>query len=318
VQQPASTQIPGWHRQKELEAIKDPLVLERQMKNRFEALSIVAMVLVAATAQICSPTPAFAQTSRSTGVDKWGLSTQDWQKLPGYEMLEKAGGPGRLPELLQAAKNRDAKAMVLAGLAYANEQVNGVFISEAEALRWFQAAAKAGNPMGMFFFGARLADGNGAPQNEVEAVRWFRTAATAGHARSMFNLGLMLEQGRGAAKNETEAARWYRTAADAGNENGMFNLGVMLFNGRGVAKNEAEAARWYRTAAEAGHGASMFYLGVMFLEGKGVAKDPIETKRWWRAAAALGDEVGDQAATSLRQEFGIRCARTASGYQCPE
>ena len=58
--------------------------------------------------------------------------------------------------------------------------------------------------------------GRGVAKNDSEAVRWYRAAAEAGNARAMNNLGLMLNSGRGGARNTIQAALWLLAAERAG------------------------------------------------------------------------------------------------------
>ena len=86
--------------------------------------------------------------------------------------------------------------------------------------------------------------GDGVAQSDSEALRWFRAAAAAGDAQGMANLGSMYRTGRGVAQSDSEAVRWYRAAAAAGNARGMYNLGWMYDQGRGVARDPGLSADW--------------------------------------------------------------------------
>jgi len=94
--------------------------------------------------------------------------------------------------------------------------------------------------------------GRGVAQSDSEALRWYRAAAEAGDGLGMSNLGVMYDNGRGVAQSDNEAVRWYRAAAEAGNASGMSNLGVMYENGRGVARDPVRAAELFLAASRVG------------------------------------------------------------------
>ena len=151
----------------------------------------------------------------------------------------------------------------------------------------------------MYSLGLSYELGRGVAQSDSEAVRWYRAAAAAGDAGGMNNLGLMYAQGRGVAQSDSEALRWYRAAAAAGNALGMNNLGWMYFLGRGVAQDNAEAARWWRAAYDAGHfgsevdtGETWTRLGELYHYGRGVRQDDAEAALWVRRGADRGFSEG--------------------------
>jgi TPR repeat protein len=178
-------------------------------------------------------------------------------------------------------------AMLDLGVMY--QTGNGVAQDDAEAVRWYRAAARAGNVEGMLSLGMMYETGTGVAPNDVKALRWFRSAAEAGNAAGMTKLGISYQSGRGVAPSLAEAERWFRAAAEAGDARGMFNLATMYFSGEGVAQDYAEAVRWYRAAAEAGDADAMRSLGAMYRTGDGVRRNRAEAERWFAAAEAAGN-----------------------------
>jgi TPR repeat protein len=70
----------------------------------------------------------------------------------------------------------------------------------------------------------------GAVRDDVAAVRWFRAAAEAGDAQAMAVLGSLLAEGRGAPGSRPdprEAKRWTEAAADLGHEFARVNVAAM-------------------------------------------------------------------------------------------
>ncbi|HET6233906.1 MAG TPA: hypothetical protein VFE41_02905 [Acetobacteraceae bacterium] len=63
--------------------------------------------------------------------------------------------------------------------------------------------------MGNAYFNGKL----GEKQDDAEAVRWYRAAAARGHANAAAMLATMYEQGRGMPADQAEAVAWLRKAA---------------------------------------------------------------------------------------------------------
>jgi uncharacterized protein len=95
----------------------------------------------------------------------------------------------------------------------------------AEAKRWFEKAAAAGEPSAMFRLGLLYGNGNGVKQDYAEAKRWFEKAAAAGFDTAMIELGDLYRDGLGVTK--TDARTWYQKAADAGNADAKGRLAAL-------------------------------------------------------------------------------------------
>src|SRR5277367_1520049 len=63
-------------------------------------------------------------------------------------------------------------------------------------------------------------------KNMAEAGRWYQKGADAGEPGAMKNLGICYQYGTCMAKNMAEAGRRYQKAADAGEPTAMKNLGL--------------------------------------------------------------------------------------------
>ena len=97
------------------------------------------------------------------------------------------------------------------------------------------------------------AEGRGVAKDDAEALKWFRAAADKGNARAQANLGWMFYNGRGVPKDYDSAVQWYRKSAEQGNAIGQFNLAVVYANGHGVPQDAVEAYMWYSLAAAQGN-----------------------------------------------------------------
>jgi localization factor PodJL len=116
-----------------------------------------------------------------------------------------------------------------------------------------QRAANLGLPAAQAYLG-RLYEKGGAGliKNPAEARRWYERAAQAGDRSAMHNLALYYFEGSGGPKNATVAAEWFRRAAMAGLTDSQYNLGRLYEEGLGVSQNSAEAYKWYLLAARGG------------------------------------------------------------------
>lgn len=81
---------------------------------------------------------------------------------------------------------------------------NGVEQDFTKGVRLMRQGAEAGFVKAQLFMGYFLKTGTGVDRDDVEALRWFEAAAKAGDGDAQFELALC--DGRGAAKDFTKAA----------------------------------------------------------------------------------------------------------------
>lgn len=108
--------------------------------------------------------------------------------------------------LLKAAEEGDPEAMVKVGDAYYHGSKDFP-LERGYASLWFERAAEAGNPEGMFRFAEILRWGEGRLQNAREAETWYRRAAELGHKKARAWLIHAYETGDGTERNPAEASR---------------------------------------------------------------------------------------------------------------
>ena len=90
------------------------------------------------------------------------------------------------------------------------------------------------------------------PRSPRQALRWFRAAAEAGDSRAMNQLASRYATGTGVARDDAQAVQLWRKAADAGEVSAMINLAQMYELGLGVPKRPAGDA-WKQKATAAGN-----------------------------------------------------------------
>jgi len=172
---------------------------------------------------------------------------------------------------------------VLAGSAYAQ--------SSADELK---ARAEAGDKTAM----RQLAENYYGNQNYAQAVRWYEKAAKGGDKQSQTSLGLMYARGYGVEKNIGQAYKWWTFAAMQNDPGAQYDLATLFFKGEGVNQDYAQAAHWYREAARRGHIQAQEDLAMMYFDGRGVEKNIPQAYYLTKLAALQGD---DDAAAMLKK-----------------
>lgn len=168
--------------------------------------------------------------------------------LMGGRLLAQTEAPApSFEEVLERAKQGEIIMQLTVGNMYENRG------SYTNALRWYQAAADAGNAGGQFKLGLLHAQGAGVPRDLTAAVKWFELAAKQGFSPAQYNLGVCWEKGLGTPqKNYREALKWYQLAAEQNDSAAQKAAGVFYEKGLGVKPDLLEAYKWYALSAAEG------------------------------------------------------------------
>jgi TPR repeat protein len=164
---------------------------------------------------------------------------------------------------------------VLAGNILAQSNVNEL-----------KARAEAGDKTAM----RTLADTYFENQDFAQALPWYEKAAKSGDKKAQTSLGLIYKQGYGVEKNPVLALKWWKFAALQNDPGAQYDLATLYFTGEGVKQNDAEAAHWYKEAAQRGHIQAQENLGMMYFDGRGVDKNYPQAYYLTKRAALLGDD----------------------------
>ncbi len=273
------------------------------------------------------------------------LSLEDLQPL---EAKAQAGDPGSQTLLALAyyagvlLKKDDAEATRLLHQAadrgyMAAEEALGMFAETgigrdqkqpafAEALDWYNKAAKQGSIDAATDIALLYANGKGVARDPAQAVAWFRRAAESGDGSAQYNLALMYERGEGVPQDYKEAVRWFTAAADQnlippllalaetylqpptsamtadvnkamqyyekaaslGSGAAQAALGTIYSRGLQGKIDYSRSVEWYQKAADHGEPDGEFALGVSYALGHGVPVDYAQARHWLTAAAAQG------------------------------
>jgi TPR repeat protein len=116
---------------------------------------------------------------------------------------------------------------------------------EAQATR---EEAEGGCAVAMYNLGDWYLDGSrGLRQDGAEAIRWFQRSADAGDADGLSLLGHCLCNGMGVAQNERLGLTYLTSGAERGSEYGCFLLGECFASGlHGLPQDAKQATAWFR------------------------------------------------------------------------
>lgn len=132
------------------------------------------------------------------------------------------------------------------------------------AIRLLEPLAKSGNPVAQLRMGLLHYHGHGVRESDAQALRWFERAARQGLPEAQFQLANMYAYGLarppGSGDPARVAAQWYFEAARQGHADASYSLGILFLTGSGVVQNEVEARRWIEKAAELGQADAKAYL----------------------------------------------------------
>jgi TPR repeat protein len=132
------------------------------------------------------------------------------------------------------------------------------------ALRLLEPLARSGNAVAQLRLGLLHYHGHGVRESDAQAVQWFERAARQGLAEAQFHLGNMYAYGLADPGGDTDpgrlAAQWMFEAARQGHADAQYSLGIMFLTGKGVEQRPDEAQRWIAKAAAQGHADAASYL----------------------------------------------------------
>jgi uncharacterized caspase-like protein len=158
----------------------------------------------------------------------------------------------RADDLLRKASDLgSSSAMYTIGVAYLHGL--GFDRNPGNARTWLKKSVDLGNTHAMAALGLLYSEtADGFKTDDAQALRLFQQAAAAGEPVAMNGLGVFYETGRMVMRDYDAARSWYQKAADLGNEIAMRNLGALYERGTGVPKSSSLARHWYEQSAAAG------------------------------------------------------------------
>ncbi len=114
----------------------------------------------------------------------------------------------------------------------------------------YQLAADAGSGKAA----VRIAnDLEAADASEAEIAKWYQKAAKNGEPKAMLMLARQAKIGQSMKRSDEEAFSWYKKAADAGDPEGQYETGLAYARGQGTAKDLDKARFWLKKAQAGGY-----------------------------------------------------------------
>jgi len=167
-------------------------------------------------------------------------------------ILPDSAAPGAPPPLAGAAPGAPAAPVENAASLYV-EGARLIAAGDNSGLAQIRKSANLGYAPAQYKLSKLYENGQGGLRKDLaEARRWTERAAQAGDRLAMHNLALYYFEGTGGSKNTTVASQWFRKAADLGLTDSQYNLASLYEQGSGVNQNAAEAYKWYLIAARSG------------------------------------------------------------------
>lgn len=189
---------------------------------------------------------------------------------------------------LPRAKAGDPAAQTLA--AEILSRGLGVPRNEAEAAKWYQAAAEQSVPEAQFQYALLLLDGRFVKKDVHAAYALMQAAAEAGNRLAQFNFAQLVVEREPGETGMTRAVSYYERAAKAGLADAQYAMAQVHANGvGGKPRNDAEARKWLILAARQNFDTAALDLATWLVEGRGGDRDFKEGFNWMKRAAEIGN-----------------------------
>ena len=160
--------------------------------------------------------------------------------------------------------------------------------------------AQSGNVQSQYNLGQIYYAGYGVVRDDAQARRWFAAAAAQGHAHAAAQAGYLAMYGRGGDIDKVSAQSLLRAAADGGDSYGQALYGLMqITDAVEAGKDDAPlpgAVALLVRAAEAGEVTAQSTLGtlVYYYGSNGTAKNVSQAVKYMQLAAAQDDPLALQ------------------------
>ena len=157
----------------------------------------------------------------------------------------------KFKQLKAAAKGRDGQAWFALGVAYYNGE--GIRQNRFKAFRCFREGAEAGDAEAQSALATCYIHGLGTAVSSLRAGSWYSAAAKQGNPDGLYGKGLLAHYGSELDSVDYAVAKdWYEKAIAAGHARANFSLGALYEEGLGVPKDPRKALELYRVAKERG------------------------------------------------------------------
>jgi TPR repeat protein len=123
---------------------------------------------------------------------------------------------------------------------------------EQAFLIWREVAIKTNSASAQTNLANCYRGGVGVEKNYAEAIAWYEKAAKQGYPLAYYGLGTMYDKGWGVPQDHAKAAQlWTHCATTV--PQCQYNFGILLYKGSGIAPDKARAIELFKAAAAKGY-----------------------------------------------------------------
>jgi TPR repeat protein len=273
------------------------------MIKRSDAISSACMLGVVLALTIAARSPVQAQSADLVLCDRLAADPADPDKpadVKGTPEIAKADVATAI-KFCRTASGGSRRALYQLGRALAaNQQL-------PDAVAAWRKAADKGSTSAMVELGVLYGTGSGVARDDAQARKWLERAAEAGNPRGASNLAAL--SGAGGAPSDPVRARALLAKGAETNAEAQYQLGLMLAEGIGGAKDDVAARSLFEKAAAQNHAGALERMGAFTQSGRGGPSDSSAAKAYYEKAAALGDEDAKKALERAKCPYVIKDKR---------
>ncbi len=185
---------------------------------------------------------------------------------------------------VKAAEQGDDHAALQAGIIELEDN------NYAQAVTWFEQAAKNGDADAQNRLAIRYSNGQGVKKDEKMAEYWWKKSAKQGYVKAQQNLANYYYDGVNYGRDYEQAIYWHKKLADQGNTWSKYVLANCYFYGFGFSKDYEKAVEMYNELVFYGCAAAEARLGDSYLLGRGNEVNRDEALQWYVKASKHGDK----------------------------
>ncbi len=151
--------------------------------------------------------------------------------------------------------------------------------------RWFEKAARNGDPRAQTCLGLMHEFGLGFPESYANAFPFYRSAAAGKHPMAVLRLSNFYGWGKVVKRDRRKQLALLREAASLG-QRGAATNNCAIYSEMG-SENHELAVNWCKVDANVGHPNAYFFLGMAHRDGHGVPRDYDKAAHWFAKAGAF-------------------------------
>ncbi|MBE6086309.1 MAG: sel1 repeat family protein [Selenomonas ruminantium] len=162
-----------------------------------------------------------------------------------------------------------------------------------DAIKYYQAAADAGDTDGLASIGLLYQYGTGVKESFDTALEWFQKVIDAGDMDGYWLKGNAYKE----IGDYESAVKCYEIAIEKGGNckyYAIYDLAQAYHYGEGKEKSFAKALELYHQSADNGETVAMLALGDLFRQGDIVRQDNASAIYWYRKARDAGSEEAEE------------------------